>query len=139
MSSLLGVGPLSLVWSGMIAAIAMEARVKFNTPSLTRAVALDVGRTVFSAFNRVETGVCLSGWALMAYRRPSRGAMAAFGVATAAHVVQVVALAPSLFRHATMIAEKTGGTMSTRSNHILYVVLEGVKIASLLTCAALSL
>jgi len=43
---------IALIWSGMILGISFfEAWVKFRTPSLTKEVGLDVGRTVFSAFH----------------------------------------------------------------------------------------
>lgn len=43
------------IWFGMTAGISLlETPVKFTAPSITRAVALDVGRVVFTALNRVE-------------------------------------------------------------------------------------
>jgi hypothetical protein len=42
-------------WFGMTAGISLlETPVKFTAPSITRAVALDVGRVVFTALNRAE-------------------------------------------------------------------------------------
>jgi len=48
------IGMLTVFWIGMIFAIGMESIVKFNTPTLTKAVGFDVGRTVFSAFNKAQ-------------------------------------------------------------------------------------
>lgn len=46
---------LILTWFGVVLGISfLEAPVKFHTPSLTREVALDVGRTVFQALNYFE-------------------------------------------------------------------------------------
>ena len=43
------------IWVGMILGIScLEAWVKFKTPSLTKLVGLDVGRTVFRAFHKVQ-------------------------------------------------------------------------------------
>jgi hypothetical protein len=45
----------TLLWSGMVVGISfLESWVKFKTPSLTRAVGLDVGRTVFHAFHKTQ-------------------------------------------------------------------------------------
>ncbi len=52
---------LLLLWAGMILGISgLEAWVKFKTPSLEKIVALDVGRTVFRAFHRVQWGLWVS-------------------------------------------------------------------------------
>jgi len=46
---------LCFVWFGMTAGISLlEAPVKFLAPTLTRPVALDVGRVVFQALNKAE-------------------------------------------------------------------------------------
>jgi hypothetical protein len=46
---------LAFVWFGVTAGISLlETPVKFTAPTITRPVALDVGRVVFSALNRVE-------------------------------------------------------------------------------------
>lgn len=49
-----------LLWAGMVLGIScLEAWVKFRAPSLTKAVGLDVGRTVFRAFHRVQWGLLI--------------------------------------------------------------------------------
>lgn len=46
---------LCFLWLGLAAGISLlEAPVKFTAPTLSRAVALDVGRVVFQALNKVE-------------------------------------------------------------------------------------
>ncbi len=46
---------IALLWSGMILGISfLESWVKFRARSLTKPVALDVGRTVFNAFHKVQ-------------------------------------------------------------------------------------
>jgi hypothetical protein len=52
---LLSPGPVLLVWLGVVIGISfIEAPVKFTAPTLTRPVAFDVGRVVFTALNRTE-------------------------------------------------------------------------------------
>eukprot|EP00029_Vermamoeba_vermiformis_P011664 TRINITY_DN647_c0_g1_i1.p1 TRINITY_DN647_c0_g1~~TRINITY_DN647_c0_g1_i1.p1 ORF type:complete len:200 (+),score=16.50 TRINITY_DN647_c0_g1_i1:39-638(+) len=46
---------VALLWTGFVLAISfMEAPVKFRAQSLPKSIAVDVGRTVFWALNRVE-------------------------------------------------------------------------------------
>lgn len=46
---------MALLWAGMIIGISfLESWVKFRAPSLTRPIGLDVGRTVFRMFHRVQ-------------------------------------------------------------------------------------
>lgn len=46
---------LSFIWFGMSAGISLiETPVKFTAPTITRAIALDVGRVVFAALNIAE-------------------------------------------------------------------------------------
>jgi hypothetical protein len=47
----------SFLWLGSCAGIALEAKTKFKAKSLTRAVGLDVGRTVFEAFHHSQLGL----------------------------------------------------------------------------------
>lgn len=139
MAGIANVGALSLFWSGAIVAICLEARVKFNAKLLTRPAAFDVGRHVFGAFSKMEMGICALGWGLVAYHRPSVPVMAAFGVATAAHLLQVSVFGPRLYRHAASIisAAESGAAppVLSKKPHIAYVALEGVKLIALVTCA----
>ena len=50
---------VALIWVGMILAIGMESVVKFNTPTLTKPIGFDVGRTVFAAFNKAQLGLLI--------------------------------------------------------------------------------
>lgn len=52
---------VTLLWAGMILGISfLESWVKFRTPSLTRSVGLDVGRTVFRLFYKVQNCIYLT-------------------------------------------------------------------------------
>ncbi len=49
-----------LLWAGMILGIScLEAWVKFKAPTLTKQVGLDVGRTVFQAFQYTQWGLAI--------------------------------------------------------------------------------
>lgn len=50
----------ALLWAGMIFGISfLESWVKFRAPTLTKLVALDVGRTVFRAFHKTQYGLVI--------------------------------------------------------------------------------
>lgn len=73
------VATVALLWAGMILGISfLDSWAKFRAPSLTRAVALDVGRTIFHYFHKAQNvliifiiTVCLlflrslSGWIML--------------------------------------------------------------------------
>lgn len=46
---------IMIFWAGMVTAISfMESWVKFRTPTLEKSIGLDVGRTVFGFFNKIQ-------------------------------------------------------------------------------------
>ena len=52
---------VTLLWAGMVLGISfLESWVKFRTPSLTKPVGLDVGRTVFSMFYKIQNCIYLT-------------------------------------------------------------------------------
>lgn len=49
---------IAFLWAGMILGISfLESWAKFHAPSLTKPIGLDVGRTVFRYFHKVQTGL----------------------------------------------------------------------------------
>ncbi|MEM9131658.1 MAG: DUF4149 domain-containing protein [Actinomycetota bacterium] len=80
---------LIYTWFGLVLGVSFLATpVKFRAPSLTRPVALDVGRTTFHAFGKVEW--VLSVAVLVAAALDDRGLPALVGVGIGAVVVIVV-------------------------------------------------
>ena len=46
---------IALLWAGMILGISfLESWVKFRTPGLSKAIGLEVGRTVFGVFHKAR-------------------------------------------------------------------------------------
>ncbi|HLI47947.1 MAG TPA: DUF4149 domain-containing protein [Chthonomonas sp.] len=61
---------LPIYWAGMLVGVSFLATLaKFQAPSLTMPVALDVGRATFHLFNRVEWGCALALWMLVLFSR----------------------------------------------------------------------
>lgn len=122
-----------LLWAGMVLGISfLEAPVKFTAPSLTLPVALDVGRHVFRALNRVEIGwaVLTLALALGAGGALWRGLYAPLGAAWAIVVVQLLWLLPTLGARTDRIIG--GEVLPPSYHHVLYIGLDVVKLLALL-------
>eukprot|EP00195_Chlamydomonas_chlamydogama_P002337 CAMPEP_0202921086 /NCGR_PEP_ID=MMETSP1392-20130828/77206_1 /ASSEMBLY_ACC=CAM_ASM_000868 /TAXON_ID=225041 /ORGANISM="Chlamydomonas chlamydogama, Strain SAG 11-48b" /LENGTH=207 /DNA_ID=CAMNT_0049614629 /DNA_START=277 /DNA_END=900 /DNA_ORIENTATION=- len=116
----------SLVWSGMVLGIgALEAWVKFHAPSITRPLALDVGRHVFSALNKVEIALSVA----LVY---CLGASAASGqssalpsltwVPPALVALESVSLLPALLRRAqAIVSAAASGVAAPKGSPAVHV------------------
>ncbi len=129
------------LWLGMVLAISfLEAPLKFRAPGITLALGLGIGRLVFRALNTCEAvlavvvavGVFTSG--------PSTGVVAAFVVAAAALLIQVVGVRPALTRRSDAVLAGAPGAGEHRSRaHLVYVALELVKVVALASTGVLLL
>lgn len=127
---LAALGAVCLLWAGMVLGISfLEAPVKFRAPSLTLPVGLDVGRHVFGIFNRVELAWALGAIGLGLAARPERVTVAALGVALGVLALQTLWLLPLLDRRVGLIL--AGGTPAPAPYHVIYVVLEALKLTAL--------
>ncbi len=128
---------VALLWLGAVLAIALAAGAKFQAPLLTRTVGLDVGRTVFAAFNRVEIVLAVLATLLALWQREQKAARWALLSAVVALVVQTLVLLPALSARADVII--SGGDPGSGVTHISYLVAEGIKITALAIAAHLGL
>jgi hypothetical protein len=127
-----------LVWAGIVIGISfIEAPVKFHTPTLSRAVAFDVGRTVFSASQWVQVGLGLLALGLAGWGGLPRRAWMCFGLVAAALLLQMTWIFPVLDARAQVVI--AGGTPQGASPHALYGALELVKLLALGTASVLAL
>lgn len=119
---------LALVWAGMVLGVSFVATpAKFLAPSLSRPVALDVGRHTFRTFGRLEMALA----ALLALRitAPVRLLALAPGAMVLA---QALWLRPRLATRTQRVIE--GGTAPASPGlHAAYVISESAKLATLLT------
>lgn len=127
-----------LLWAGIVIGISfIEAPVKFHAPTLTRLVAFDVGRTVFSASQWVQTGCALLALGAAVAGRVPRWSWALLALGVGALVVQMGWLFPVLNARAETLIS---GGMPTGSNpHAAYGVLEVAKVLALASGAVLAL
>jgi len=123
------IGMLTVFWIGMIFAIGMESIVKFNTPTLTKAVGFDVGRTVFSAFNKAQAlllVLLLVG--VMVARMPLLDKAAVLVIAVIL-LLQIGWLFPLLSQRVDMIL--TGVKPPPSYQHAVYGMMELTKLVLL--------
>lgn len=122
---------LAFVWFGLTAGISLlEAPVKFTAPTLTRPVALDVGRVVFAALNRVELVLLILLLVLVRVSQRSRELIAACAALALILIVQTTWLLPELSQRAQSIMSgiEPGGSIV----HGAYAGLELAKLLLLL-------
>ncbi len=122
---------LAFVWFGVTAGISLlETPVKFTAPTITRPVALDVGRTVFAALNRVELVLLVMLLVLVRLSGRSRELFAACAGLVIILIAQSLWLLPELSARAQSIVD--GVEPGASIAHVAYSVLELAKLALLL-------
>lgn len=129
---------LAIVWLGILLGVAFLATpVKFQAPSLSLPVALDVGRATFALLAKVEWGLgaALFAVALTVGRRVWTVTAAALGGLLA---LQALWLRPILDERVGMII--AGQAVPPDSHHLAYIAVECLKALMLLglSLAALS-
>ena len=131
-------GALIMLWAGVLIGISfLAAPAKFNAPSLSLPVAMEVGRQEFGLLNRVEIGLAIVTLALAAYVRPGRLIWLPLAIAALVVVVQALWLLPLLDARALSIIQ--GETPQPAPWHTLYIVLEVTKLLALLVAGWLAL
>ena len=116
-----------LTWSGIVIGVSfMDAPRKFKTPSLTRSVALDVGRTLFSLLHQVERVLLITSSFLTAslyYKSQQKelkninGIITLQGLISSIVLFQQLWIAPILFKRAELFIS---GKEPKKSNvHVL--------------------
>lgn len=124
-------GWLCFVWFGMTAGISLlETPVKFSAPTLTRPVALDVGRVVFEALNKAELVALIILLLLVRLSGKARELWAYCAAIILIVMVQSVWLLPLLSSRAELIVAGTEPAPSIV--HAAYATTELLKLLLLL-------
>ena len=122
---------LCFTWFGLTAGISLlEANVKFTAPLLTRVVALDVGRVVFAALNKVEIVMLILLLIIVRVSGQAKNLWAYIGPLTFIMLAQTIWLLPQLSYRATLIA--SGIEPAPSYSHAIFAVLELSKLLLLL-------
>lgn len=124
-------GWLAFVWFGLTAGISLlEAPVKFTAPTLTRPVALDVGRVVFQALNKVELMLLIALLILIRVSGRTRTLWVYGALMTLIMIAQSVWLLPELSARSLSIVD--GVEPGPSIAHGAYAVTELAKLGLLL-------
>jgi hypothetical protein len=120
----------SSLWAGLLVGVSFVATpVKFLAPSLSLAVALDVGRQTFWALNWIEIGYAAVLLAIVLAGYRTKVAVPLAFLLAAAVLAQAVWLLPLLDARAGMVIE--GRPPQPSSLHSFYVMLEVLKLVLL--------
>ncbi len=124
-------GWLCFVWFGMTAGISLlETPVKFSAPTLSRPVALDVGRVVFQALNKAELVALVMLLLLVRLSGKARELWAYCAAIVVIVMLQSTWLLPLLSSRAELIVAGTEPAPSIA--HAAYATTEMLKLALLL-------
>lgn len=122
----------SLIWIGFLLAISfMEAPLKFQAPSVTLPIGLEVGRIVFGTLNKIEWILLMMILLSLVLKSSTRLTNLIVGGITSILVFQTFYLLPELDNRAMMII--SGGDPGASNTHFFYVALEVVKLILLST------
>ena len=120
------------LWAGLVLGVSFLATpIKFQAASLTRPVALDVGRTTFHALAKAEwllTLVLVT--ALVLGGNGGAAAWICFGGVVAIAAVQALYLIPRLDSRVEAVI--AGTPMGPSHLHTAFAVIEGIKVGLLL-------
>jgi hypothetical protein len=129
---------ITFIWAGMVLGISfLEAPLKFQAPNITLALGVGIGRLVFSAFNKFEIFFMISLWILgiLCIQRNYQ-IIISISLLTLILAAQTFWLLPALDERAVaLIAAKIP---ERDSPHIYYIILEGIKLASLIVLGIIS-
>ena len=122
----------SLIWIGFLLAISfMEAPLKFQAPSVTLPIGLEVGRIVFGTLNKVEWILLMMILLSLVLKSSTRSTNLILASITFILIFQTFYLLPELDKRAAMII--SGRYPDPGNTHFFYVVLEVVKLILLST------
>lgn len=118
------------VWLGAVAAIAVEARLKFQAPNVTRELGLGIGKVIFNALNRAEIIIALLLVTAFFFTNSARKAKIIFGAILLILAAQTFWLMPALIERIDLIT--SGQTPSDSAAHLFYIAFEIGKMVLLL-------
>lgn len=123
------------LWCGVVCGIALEARLKFLAPGITRELGLGIGKIVFTAINRVECvlAILLAAALWLGVSRATPRFI--FGLVALVLLLQTFWLVPELVQRVDLIV--AGQPPPPAPLHIFYIVAEGIKVLLLLTLSVL--
>ena len=124
---------ICFLWVGLTVGVSMIATpVRFTASTITRPVALDVGRVVFAALNKAELAALVIFLIILRVSGMAQRWWAVGAALTLIVLAQGAWLIPELASRTDIII--AGGTPPPSYAHAIYASLELVKIGLLLFC-----
>ncbi len=124
------------VWAGAIVGVSFVATpVKFQAPSLSVPVGLEVGRYTFRLFARVELCFLIGLIVAAVFAQAQRITILTLAVVAVLLFLQRYWLLPVLDHRVTQIL--AGGPVSFATSHWVYAAFEAIKAALLIAAAAI--
>ena len=121
------------IWVGFVGAISfMEAWLKFRAEGVTRSIGLSIGRLVFFSLNKVEIIFVFLILVLVYFLKKNKFSISHLNVLIIPILIvvfQTLYLLPILDKRAKLIID--GEILPSSNFHILYVILEVIKISTL--------
>lgn len=125
-------------WFGMTAGVSLLATsARFSAPTVTREVAIDIGRVTFTTLNKAELVALIVLLVVVRLSNRARRWWAICGLLTLILIAQSVWLLPELVARADLIVAGTEPPPSYL--HASYSVLELSKLATLLVAGFVAL
>jgi hypothetical protein len=127
---------LMATWAGIIIGVSLiSTPVKFQAPSLTMPVGLDVGRYTFRVLTAIELWLIVAVIVLASVAQPRWATAASIGLVAAMILLQRYWLLPILDSRVTEIL--AGRAPSPSPHHQIYAAMEVLKAILLMAGAAL--
>ena len=121
---------IGLLWLGMIAGISFVATpLKFQAPSVTLEIGLDIGRLTFGVFNKIEIAFAVLMALMVLVSKKRDKSIVALGVVWLALALQTIWLLPALVARIQLVIQ--GNPQPPSSLHSIYVGLEVLKALAL--------
>lgn len=131
---------VAFVWLGMVLAISfIEAPLKFRAPGVTIRLGLGIGRLVFRALNTVEAVLAVAVLITVLLGQPGAAPIVAMAVVLVMLAVQLAVVRPRLNRRSDAVLAGDGDVGPRSHAHVVYVVLETIKVVGLVTLGSLAL
>ena len=127
---------LTCFWLGAICAITMEAKVKFNASLVDLRIGLDVGRTVFSAFDTFQW-LIMTAVLLVVFSSKAKPLILLGLSLLAVFLYQSLLLLPQLTAQATLYINEARFLPS--NSHFVYLAAEITKVCLLVLITFFSL
>lgn len=137
--STVALAAIAFVWAGLVIGLSfIETPLKFQAPGITRELGLGIGRLVFSALNRIEIGLSLITILVAVLWRPLALPRILLAFVLFLVLLQTAWLLPVLDARAMLLVD--GGVEPPPSyHHVMFIVVEALKVVSLLLLGILTL